>query len=70
MLAAVCAQLVVEPFSDVDAITAAGLYPATSGHGLSLGDRACLVWRSLAACTCPRCARSPPWVGLQVGVEV
>lgn len=36
-------QLAVEPFTDADALLAAKLYPKTSRHGLSLGDRACLA---------------------------
>jgi ribonuclease VapC len=36
-------QVVVEPFSDADALAAAALYRKTVSKGLSLGDRACLA---------------------------
>lgn len=36
-------QLAVEPFTDADALAAAGLYAKTASKGLSLGDRACLA---------------------------
>ena len=35
--------IAVEPFTTADAIEVARLRPLTRGHGLSLGDRACLA---------------------------
>ncbi|MDQ3716854.1 MAG: type II toxin-antitoxin system VapC family toxin [Actinomycetota bacterium] len=43
LLESVRAQVDVEPFSYADALEVAALYPRVSGHGLSLGDRACLA---------------------------
>lgn len=43
ILAAVRQQVVVEPFTDDDALTAAAMYPRTVSRGLSLGDRSCLA---------------------------
>jgi len=43
ILAPVREQLVVEPFTDADALAAGALYPQTADRGLSLGDRACLA---------------------------
>jgi ribonuclease VapC len=33
----------VEPFTDIDALATAALYPRVSSRGLSAGDRACLA---------------------------
>ncbi|MGH3267157.1 MAG: type II toxin-antitoxin system VapC family toxin [Trebonia sp.] len=68
ILGPVCQQLVVEPFSDADALAAAGLYPRTSSKGLSLGDRACLALaRRLAG---PAVTAEHAWAELDLGIEV
>lgn len=36
-------QVDVEPFTELDALATAALYPLVSSKGLSLGDRACLA---------------------------
>jgi ribonuclease VapC len=43
ILAPVCEQVVVEPFTAADALSAAAFYAQTTATGLSLGDRACLA---------------------------
>lgn len=42
-LGPVRAVVAVEPFTDVDALAVAALYPTVSAKGLSLGDRTCLA---------------------------
>lgn len=61
-------QLSVEPFTDVDAMAAAALYPQTTSKGLSLGDRACLALaqrRGAPALTAERV-----WAALDLDIEV
>jgi ribonuclease VapC len=68
ILAPVRAQVVVEPFTDDDALTAAAMYPATASRGLSLGDRSCLALaRRLEA---PAFTAERVWAELAVRVEV
>ena len=60
--------LEIVPFGTEQAALAAALVPATSAHGLSLGDRACLALaasRGIPALTADR-----TWAGLDLGVPV
>jgi len=68
VLAPVCDQVAVQPFTDADALAAAVLYPQTAGRGLSLGDRACLVLaRRLEG---PALTAEHAWAELDLDVEV
>lgn len=61
-------DLAVVPFDAEQAMAAGTLRAATRGHGLSLGDRACLALakaRGVPAVTTDR-----GWAALDVGVEV
>ena len=58
----------IVPFGAHQAALAAALVPATSGQGLSLGDRACLALaasRGVAALTADR-----SWAALDIGIPV
>ena len=60
--------LAVEPFTAVDADTAAKLWPQTRRSGLSLADRACLslgLRLNLPVLTCDRA-----WAGLALPLEI
>jgi PIN domain nuclease of toxin-antitoxin system len=60
--------LAVEPFTAVDADTAAKLWPQTRRCGLSLADRACLslgLRLNLPVLTCDRA-----WAGLALPLEI
>jgi PIN domain nuclease of toxin-antitoxin system len=60
--------LEIVPFGTQQAALAAALVPATSKHGLSLGDRACLALaasRGIPALTADRA-----WAGLDIGIAI
>jgi len=60
--------LEIVPFGTQQAALAAALVPATSKHGLSLGDRACLalaVSRGIPALTADR-----SWAGLDLDIAI
>jgi PIN domain nuclease of toxin-antitoxin system len=67
-LALVAGQTLVEPFSLADALTAAALITATSGLGLSLGDRACLALAQRLRA--PALTAERAWAKLDVEVEI
>ena len=61
-------QLVVEPFTDADAMVAAALYPKTTHKGLSLGDRSCLALaRRLGV---PALTAERVWAKLDLDIDV
>lgn len=62
------AQIDVEPFTDVDALAVAALYPRVSGSGLSLGDRACLALAQRL--DAPAVTAEQAWADLSVGVAI
>jgi PIN domain nuclease of toxin-antitoxin system len=58
----------IHPFGIDQAFAVGRLFPQTSSHGLSFGDRACLVLaKSLAA---PALTADTAWVKLDIGVRV
>lgn len=68
ILATVRDQVEVEPFTSVDALAAAELYPHTTRVGLSLGDRACLALaRRLGV---PALTAEQAWRKLKLDVSV
>ncbi|HWF72316.1 MAG TPA: type II toxin-antitoxin system VapC family toxin [Solirubrobacteraceae bacterium] len=68
LLAPVCDQLTVEPFTLADALSAATLYPQTARAGLSLGDQACLALAQRLEA--PAVTAEHAWSEVDVGVEV
>lgn len=56
------------PFDEEQSLIAAALIPATSTHGLSLGDRACLSLALAFALTAV--TADHVWQGLDIGVEI
>jgi ribonuclease VapC len=68
ILVPVCNQLTVEPFTDVDALAAAALYPATASKGLSLGDRACLALAQRLGG--PAVTAEHAWADLELDIEL
>lgn len=68
ILAAVIAQVAVEPFIADDAFTSSRLVPATTRRGLSLGDRACLALATRLRG--PALTADRAWSDLDVGIEV
>jgi len=68
ILAPVREQLVVEPFTDADAVAVAALYPDTAGKGLSLGDRSCLALAQRLGA--PALTAERAWADLGLGVQV
>jgi ribonuclease VapC len=61
-------QVAIEPFTDVDALAAAALYPRTASKGLSLGDRSCLALAQrlgVAAVTAEHA-----WTELYLGITI
>lgn len=67
-LAAVRDQVLVEPFTAEDALTAAKLSPLTAPKGLSLGDRACLALAKRLAARAVTAERS--WAELDLNVQI
>jgi len=61
-------QLAVEPFTDVDALAAAALYPKTTRKGLSLGDRSCVALAQRLGV--PAVTAEHVWTELDLGIEV
>jgi ribonuclease VapC len=61
-------QLAVEPFTDVDALAAAALYPKTTSKGLSLGDRSCLALAQRLGV--PAVTAEHVWADLDLDIEV
>jgi PIN domain nuclease of toxin-antitoxin system len=68
ILAPVCEQVDVEPFTAADAVSAAALYPQTTPIGLSLGDRACLALASRLNASAVTAEHA--WSGLNLGIKV
>ena len=68
VLAPVRAQVAVEPFTDVDAMAAAALYPATASKGLSLGDRSCLALAQRLSV--PAVTAEHAWVKLDLDIAI
>jgi len=68
ILAPVREQLVVEPFTDADALAVATLYPDTARKGLSLGDRSCLALAQRLGG--PALTAERAWADLGLGVKV
>lgn len=62
------AQVAVEPFTDVDALAVAALYPRVSERGLSLGDRACLALAQRL--DLPVLTAEHTWPGLSLDIVV
>jgi PIN domain nuclease of toxin-antitoxin system len=63
-----CDQVMVEPFTYDDALTAAALSPGARRHGLSLGDRACLALARRLEATALTADRQ--WPRLKLGVPI
>jgi ribonuclease VapC len=61
-------QLIIEPFTDADALAAATRYPQTAAKGLSLGDRACLALADRLGS--PAVTAEQVWSELDLGIEV
>lgn len=68
VLTAVRLQMLVEPFTDEDALNAAVMYPRTASRGLSLGDRACLALAQRLSA--PAFTAEHAWEGLDLDVEI
>lgn len=62
------AQIEVKPFTDVDALAVAALYPKVSAKGLSLGDRACLALAQRL--DAPAVTAEHIWAGLSLDIAV
>lgn len=60
--------LVVEPFTDADAMAAAALYPKTTRKGLSLGDRSCLALAQRLGA--PALTAERVWAELDLDIDV
>jgi ribonuclease VapC len=61
-------QVAVEPFTDVDAMVAAALYPTTASKGLSLGDRSCLALAQRLSV--PAVTAEHTWVKLDLDIAI
>lgn len=61
------AQIEVKPFTDVDALAVAALYPQAA-KGLSLGDRACLALAQRL--DAPAVTAEHIWAGLSLDIAV
>jgi ribonuclease VapC len=68
ILSPVREQVIVEPFTDADALAAAKLYPQTAAKGLSLGDRACIALADRLGS--PAVTAEHVWSELDLGIEV
>lgn len=68
VIARLCDQLLVEPFTYDDALEAAVLSPLTRRQGLSLGDRACLALARRLKATALTADRQ--WSQLKLGVPI
>lgn len=68
LLDTVRGQVTVEPFTSKDATATAALYPYVTSHGLSLGDRACLVLADRL--TAPAITAERIWVDLPVDTSI
>jgi ribonuclease VapC len=68
ILSPVREQLIIEPFTDADALVAATLYHQTAAKGLSLGDRACLALADRLGS--PAVTAEQVWSELDLEIEV
>ncbi len=68
LLDALHGQVILEPFTSKDATAAAELYPRVASHGLSLGDRACLILADRL--TAPAVTAERIWADLTHGISI
>lgn len=68
VLAALEAQVAVEPFLERDALAVAELYRETASKGLSLGDRACLALAQRL--DAPALTAERGWADVAAGVRI
>ena len=70
ILAPVRDQVVIEPFTDVDALAAAALYPQTASKGLSLGDRSCLALAQRLSVPAVTAEHTWAKLDLEIGIQL